>query len=269
MAKPEVLMTGPMPAIVGDKLDAAFTLHRLLGAPDGKRSCAMSGRVSAASRRAADTGVRTARSSTSCRISKSYRASASATTTSTRPRRAGAASSSPTRPTSSTTRWRTWPSACSSRPSASCRRRSLSCARGSGSRSPSRSRRPCAGARSASSDSGASARRSPSASRPSAFRSTTTAAPSRRTWPIPTTRRLSESAQAVDVLIVITPGGAATRHLVNAEVLKALGPNGVSDQRRPRQRRRRARADRGAARQDDPCRPASTCSRTSRACRRS
>jgi lactate dehydrogenase-like 2-hydroxyacid dehydrogenase len=34
MAKPEVLMTGPMPAIVGDKLDAAFTLHRLQGAPD-------------------------------------------------------------------------------------------------------------------------------------------------------------------------------------------------------------------------------------------
>ncbi len=30
-----------------------------------------------------------------------------------------------------------------------------------------------------------------------------------------------------DVLIVIIPGGAATRHLINAEVLKALGPNGV------------------------------------------
>ena len=34
-------------------------------------------------------------------------------------------------------------------------------------------------------------------------------------------------AEACDVLIVITPGGAATRHLVNADVLKALGPNGV------------------------------------------
>jgi len=34
-------------------------------------------------------------------------------------------------------------------------------------------------------------------------------------------------AEACDVLIVITPGGATTRHLVNAEVLKALGPNGV------------------------------------------
>jgi lactate dehydrogenase-like 2-hydroxyacid dehydrogenase len=29
-----------------------------------------------------------------------------------------------------------------------------------------------------------------------------------------------------DVLVVITPGGAATRHLVNADVLKALGPHG-------------------------------------------
>jgi lactate dehydrogenase-like 2-hydroxyacid dehydrogenase len=34
-------------------------------------------------------------------------------------------------------------------------------------------------------------------------------------------------AQACDVLIVITPGGASTRHLINAEVLKALGPNGI------------------------------------------
>jgi lactate dehydrogenase-like 2-hydroxyacid dehydrogenase len=29
------------------------------------------------------------------------------------------------------------------------------------------------------------------------------------------------------VIVVITPGGASTRHLVNAEVLKALGPNGI------------------------------------------
>lgn len=38
------------------------------------------------------------------------------------------------------------------------------------------------------------------------------------------------SAQAlaaeVDFLIVITPGGAGTRHLINADVLKALGPEG-------------------------------------------
>jgi lactate dehydrogenase-like 2-hydroxyacid dehydrogenase len=33
-------------------------------------------------------------------------------------------------------------------------------------------------------------------------------------------------AAASDFLVVITPGGAGTRHLVNAEVLKALGPKG-------------------------------------------
>jgi hydroxypyruvate reductase len=33
-------------------------------------------------------------------------------------------------------------------------------------------------------------------------------------------------AREVDVLIAITPGGAGTRHLVNAEVLSALGPTG-------------------------------------------
>ncbi len=34
-------------------------------------------------------------------------------------------------------------------------------------------------------------------------------------------------AEAVDVLICIAPGGAETRGIVNAEVLKALGPEGV------------------------------------------
>ncbi|QRM28979.1 2-hydroxyacid dehydrogenase [Microvirga sp. VF16] len=34
-------------------------------------------------------------------------------------------------------------------------------------------------------------------------------------------------AEACDVLIVITPGGASTKHLINAEVLKALGSNGI------------------------------------------
>jgi lactate dehydrogenase-like 2-hydroxyacid dehydrogenase len=34
-------------------------------------------------------------------------------------------------------------------------------------------------------------------------------------------------AEAVDILIVITPGGAETRNLVNAEVLRALGPDGI------------------------------------------
>ncbi len=36
-----------------------------------------------------------------------------------------------------------------------------------------------------------------------------------------------EMARRADVLICITPGGAATRHLVNAEVLAALGPDGI------------------------------------------
>jgi lactate dehydrogenase-like 2-hydroxyacid dehydrogenase len=34
-------------------------------------------------------------------------------------------------------------------------------------------------------------------------------------------------AEACDVLIVIVPGGAATRHLVDADVLAALGTDGV------------------------------------------
>lgn len=36
----------------------------------------------------------------------------------------------------------------------------------------------------------------------------------------------AELAAAVDVLVVAVPGGAETRHLVNADVLKALGPKG-------------------------------------------
>lgn len=38
---------------------------------------------------------------------------------------------------------------------------------------------------------------------------------------------LIEMARAVDTLIVITPGGPATRNMVGAEVLAALGPRGV------------------------------------------
>ncbi len=34
-------------------------------------------------------------------------------------------------------------------------------------------------------------------------------------------------AKAVDILMIAAPGGANTRHIVNAEVLDALGPNGV------------------------------------------
>jgi lactate dehydrogenase-like 2-hydroxyacid dehydrogenase len=38
---------------------------------------------------------------------------------------------------------------------------------------------------------------------------------------------LVDMARQVDVLLVITPGGAATRHLVDARVLEALGPDGI------------------------------------------
>jgi lactate dehydrogenase-like 2-hydroxyacid dehydrogenase len=38
---------------------------------------------------------------------------------------------------------------------------------------------------------------------------------------------LIEMASDVDVLMVITPGGAGTKHLINAQVLEALGPNGI------------------------------------------
>lgn len=36
-----------------------------------------------------------------------------------------------------------------------------------------------------------------------------------------------ELAKAVDVLIAVTPGGAETKHLIDAPVFEALGPNGV------------------------------------------
>jgi lactate dehydrogenase-like 2-hydroxyacid dehydrogenase len=39
--------------------------------------------------------------------------------------------------------------------------------------------------------------------------------------------RLIDMARDVDVLLVITPGGAATRNLIDAEVLEALGPDGI------------------------------------------
>jgi len=38
---------------------------------------------------------------------------------------------------------------------------------------------------------------------------------------------LIDMAKAADVLIVVAPGGPATRHIINAEVLQALGPEGV------------------------------------------
>lgn len=38
---------------------------------------------------------------------------------------------------------------------------------------------------------------------------------------------LTDMARNCDVLVVITPGGAATRHLVNRDVMDALGPEGI------------------------------------------
>ena len=38
---------------------------------------------------------------------------------------------------------------------------------------------------------------------------------------------LVEMAKASDILIIVAPGGPSTRHIVNAEVLEALGPDGV------------------------------------------
>ena len=38
---------------------------------------------------------------------------------------------------------------------------------------------------------------------------------------------LVELAQNVDTLVSVAPGGDSTHHLINAEVLKALGPNGI------------------------------------------
>lgn len=39
--------------------------------------------------------------------------------------------------------------------------------------------------------------------------------------------KLIDMAREVDVLMVITPGGEETKNLINAEVLRALGPNGI------------------------------------------
>jgi lactate dehydrogenase-like 2-hydroxyacid dehydrogenase len=38
---------------------------------------------------------------------------------------------------------------------------------------------------------------------------------------------LIDMARAVDILLVIVPGGAATHNMINAEVLDALGPDGI------------------------------------------
>lgn len=38
---------------------------------------------------------------------------------------------------------------------------------------------------------------------------------------------LVKMAEDVDTLVSVAPGGAATRHMINADVLRALGPNGI------------------------------------------
>ena len=54
-----------------------------------------------------------------------------------------------------------------------------------------------------------------------------TAATPRPTFPYRYYSSLIDMAKAVDILIVVAPGGPATRHIINAEVLEALGPDGV------------------------------------------
>lgn len=45
--------------------------------------------------------------------------------------------------------------------------------------------------------------------------------------PYPYYSDLIAMAKASDILMVITPGGAQTKNMINAEVLQALGPNGI------------------------------------------
>ena len=67
---------------------------------------------------------------------------------------------------------------------------------------------------------------------------------------------LIDMAKAADVLIVVAPGGPATRHIINTQVLDALGPDGVLDQHRAGLAGRREGADRGFADGPDPRRGA-------------
>ncbi len=60
--------------------------------------------------------------------------------------------------------------------------------------------------------------------------------------------KLLDMAHDVDTLMVIVPGGAATKNLINADVLKALGPRRHPDQHGARLRGRRTGADQSAAR---------------------
>ena len=46
-------------------------------------------------------------------------------------------------------------------------------------------------------------------------------------WPIAIYPKLLDMARDVDILLVIVPGGPETKNMINAEVLKALGPDGI------------------------------------------
>jgi lactate dehydrogenase-like 2-hydroxyacid dehydrogenase len=50
--------------------------------------------------------------------------------------------------------------------------------------------------------------------------------PNRKDVDLPFHESLAGLAQAVDVLILASSANAATRHIVNADILKALGPDG-------------------------------------------
>ena len=63
-----------------------------------------------------------------------------------------------------------------------------------------------------------------------------------------------DMARDVNLMIVITPGGAATKNLVNADVLKALGPEGILINVARGSVVDEAGADQGAEGQDDPLR---------------
>ena len=62
---------------------------------------------------------------------------------------------------------------------------------------------------------------------PPTFRWPITGATSSRTWLIAIIPIWWRWRATVDVLLVITPGGAGTKYLINAQVLEALGPNGI------------------------------------------
>jgi len=74
--------------------------------------------------------------------------------------------------------------------------------------------------------------------------------------------KMIDMARDVDTLILITPGGPSTRHLVNAEVLEALGP-GHRHQHVARHGGRRCSPDQGAEGAENPFRRPRRVSSTS------